>query len=85
MQSIKRVQIEDIDNTKEEDETSQSSSEESSDSEDENQVILEKNKGKYEVVYREEDFEENEKFGFSADVYNFTICANMTKCCSPLQ
>jgi hypothetical protein len=34
---------------------------------------------------REEDFEENERLKFTGDVYNFTICANMTKCCSPLQ
>ena len=36
-------------------------------------------------VVKEEDYEENEKLNFSADVYNFTICANMTKCCSPVQ
>lgn len=40
---------------------------------------------KNEIIVREEDFEENEKLKFSSDVYNFTICANMTKCCSPLQ
>ena len=26
-----------------------------------------------------------EKINFTPDVYNYTICANMTKCCSPLQ
>ena len=39
---------------------------------------------KRDIVVKEEDYEENEKLNFSADVYNFTICANMTKCCSPV-
>lgn len=37
------------------------------------------------MIVKEEDFELNETLTFTSDVYNFTICANMTKCCSPLQ
>ena len=40
---------------------------------------------KHEIIVREEDYEQNEKLQFTGDVYNYTICANMTKCCSPLQ
>ena len=65
--------------------TSDSSSDSESSSEDENEKILSKTNHKYQVIVREEDFEENEKLKFTSDVYNFTICANMTKCCSPLQ
>ena len=36
-------------------------------------------------MIREVDYEPNETIKFTNDVYNFTICANMTKCCSPLQ
>ena len=67
------------------DETSESSADSSSSSEDENEVIMKKTAMKHEIIVREEDFEENEKLKFTSDVYNFTICANMTKCCSPLQ
>lgn len=67
------------------DETSDSSSDSSSSEEDENDIIIKKSNSKHEIIVREEDFEENEKLNFSQDVYNFTICANMTKCCSPLQ
>lgn len=67
------------------DETSDSSSDSSSSSEDENDAIIAKSVIKHEIIVREEDFEENEKLKFSSDVYNYTICANMTKCCSPLQ
>lgn len=70
----------------EDDETSDSSSESSSeDGEDENELLIKNSNSKHEIIVREEDFEENEKLSFSQDVYNFTICANMTKCCSPLQ
>lgn len=69
----------------EDDVTSDSSSDSASSSEDENEKILNKTSHKHQVVVREEDFEENEKLKFTSDVYNFTICANMTKCCSPLQ
>lgn len=69
----------------EDDETSDSSSDSSSSSEDENEIIMKKTAVKHEIIVREEDFEENEKLKFTGDVYNFTICANMTKCCSPLQ
>jgi hypothetical protein len=34
---------------------------------------------------KEEDFMLNESVNFDTDVYSYTICANMTKCCSPLQ
>jgi len=37
------------------------------------------------VVVREEDYKLVEEIQFSNDVYSYTICANMTKCCSPLQ
>ena len=37
------------------------------------------------LVVKEADFEDNEELTFTADVYNFTICANMTKCCTPIQ
>ena len=67
------------------DETSDSSSDSTSSSEDENEIIMKKTAIKHEIIVREEDFEENEKLKFTSDVYNFTICANMTKCCSPLQ
>jgi hypothetical protein len=75
-----------VKNNQMDDETSESMSEESSDDGiDENQKIIDGSKSKHEVIVREEDFEENEKLCFADDVYNFTICANMTKCCSPLQ
>ena len=38
-----------------------------------------------EVEYRELDNAPNEKVKFSDDVYNYTICANMTRCLTPLQ
>jgi len=31
------------------------------------------------------DHKIDERLTFTKDVYNYTICANMTKCCSPLQ
>ena len=37
------------------------------------------------LVVKEADFEDNEELTFTNDVYNFTICANMTKCCTPVQ
>lgn len=37
------------------------------------------------VVIKEVDFLSDEELTFTNDVYNYTICANMTKCCSPLQ
>ena len=58
--------------------------EEEDEDEDDEDAMLKKN-AKREIVVKEEDYEENEKLNFSADVYNFTICANMTKCCSPVQ
>ena len=54
--------------------------EEEDEDEDDEDAMLKKN-AKREIVVKEEDYEENEKLNFSADVYNFTICANMTKCC----
>lgn len=67
------------------DQTSGSDSDISETSEDENKQIIENSDIKQEVILKEEDFFVNEKLKFSSDVYNFTICANMTKCCSPLQ
>lgn len=64
-----------------EDVTSDSSEESSSDTDDDKKL---KDQAKLEVVIKEEDFAENEQLVFSNDVYNYTICANMTKCCSPL-
>mmetsp|Transcript_8499 Transcript_8499/g.14296 ORF Transcript_8499/g.14296 Transcript_8499/m.14296 type:complete len:728 (+) Transcript_8499:520-2703(+) len=62
------------------------SSESSSDTDsDQGEALAKENGSKEQVVMREEDFEENEKLTFTKDVYNYTICANMTKCCSPLQ
>lgn len=65
--------------------SSDSSEDSSSSSEDENEVIMRKSVKKNEIIIREEDYEENEQLKFTNDVYNYTICANMTKCCSPLQ
>jgi hypothetical protein len=65
------------------DETSDEGGAESECESDEDAML--KSHAKREIVVKEEDYEENEKLNFSADVYNFTICANMTKCCSPVQ
>lgn len=64
--------------------TSDSSSSSSSCSSGDEAFLRGANK-KHEVIVREEDFEEKEQLKFTNDVYNYTICANMTKCCSPLQ
>ena len=66
------------------DETSEEDGAAISDDDSDDDAMLKKN-AKREIVVKEEDYEENEKLNFSADVYNFTICANMTKCCSPVQ
>jgi len=67
----------------EEDESSGSSSDSSeyssSDEEDGG------NDERHDILIKEQDFARNEKLTFTGDVYNYTICANMTKCCSPLQ
>ena len=42
-------------------------------------------KSKMNVTIIEEEFDKSLKLKFTSDVYNYTICANMTKCCSPLQ
>jgi len=68
----------------EDDDQTSESSEDSTSSSDEETVRLKKS-SRLEVIVREEDFELNETLTFTNDVYNFTICANMTKCCSPLQ
>lgn len=44
-----------------------------------------KQNSRTQVVMREEDFKLDEQVLFDTDVYSYTICANMTKCCSPLQ
>ena len=67
----------------EDDVTSDSSSDSSSDSDDDN--CKNHSKHKHQLIVQEEDFETNEELKFTSDVYNYTICANMTKCCSPLQ
>lgn len=63
--------------------TESSGEESSSSSSDEDKWLLEKSKCN--VVIKELEFDVEKKLTFSADVYNYTICANMTKCCSPLQ
>ena len=63
--------------------TSDTLSDTSSDSEDPDDVLKKNAKG--ELVVKELDFEQNEKLTFTKDVYNYTICAYMTKCCSPIQ
>jgi hypothetical protein len=70
-------------NNEKDDETSDDGGAES-DQESDEDAMLKKN-AKRDIVVKEEDYEENEILNFSADVYNFTICANMTKCCSPVQ
>ena len=67
----------------EDDVTSDSSSDSSSSSDEDNNRANKKHK--HQLIVREEDYEENEELKFTSDVYNYTICANMTKCCSPLQ
>lgn len=68
----------------EDDDQTSESSEDSTSSSDEEADRL-KRGSRLEVIVREEDFEINETLTFTNDVYNYTICANMTKCCSPLQ
>lgn len=60
------------------------SSDSSSDDESDGEFFL-MEQSRHEVVTKELDFDQNEELKFSNDVYNYTICANMTKCCSPLQ
>lgn len=67
------------------DEVSESSDDDSSSSADENPIVSSKTGRRHEILFREEDYDFEEKLEFSGDVYNYTICANMTKCCSPLQ
>lgn len=68
---------------KEEDETSESDDNETDTSEDEDLEL--KIESRTELVVKQEDFMLNEQVNFDTDVYSYTICANMTKCCSPLQ
>lgn len=37
------------------------------------------------VAVREEDYQLHQSIGLQRDVYNLTICAYMTKCCTPVQ
>jgi len=67
----------------EDDQTSESSDDSTESSEEE--ITKLKQGSRLPVIVKEEDFELNETLTFTNDVYNFTICANMTKCCSPLQ
>lgn len=67
----------------EDDETSQSSDDSTPSSEEDLRKL--KQKSRLPVIVKEADFELNETLTFTNDVYNYTICANMTKCCSPLQ
>lgn len=70
-------------NEEEDDQTSESSDDSTQSSEEEMRRLKEGSRLK--VLVKEEDFELNETLTFTNDVYNYTICANMTKCCSPLQ
>ena len=63
--------------------TSDSDSDDSEGSDDADERLKKNAKG--EIAVRELDFELHEELKFTKDVYNYTICANMTKCCSPLQ
>jgi len=63
--------------------TSESSDSSSDDESDGEFHLLEQSR--HEVVTKELDFDQDEELKFTNDVYNYTICANMTKCCSPLQ
>lgn len=63
--------------------TSDSSSASESSSEDEIEKLARLEKSNTIVI--EMDHKLDERLTFSKDVYNYTICANMTKCCSPLQ
>ena len=63
--------------------TSESSSDTESSSEDEMEKKFKNEKSMTIVV--EMDHKLDERLTFTKDVYNYTICANMTKCCSPLQ
>ena len=63
--------------------TSDSDSDDSEGSDDADANLKKNAKG--EIAVRELDFELQEQLKFTKDVYNYTICANMTKCCSPLQ
>lgn len=65
------------------DETTDSDVDETTTSSDEDADI--KKESRSQVVIREEDYMLVEEVKFSNDVYSYTICANMTKCCSPLQ
>ena len=50
------------------------------DDEDEFKGLME-----YDIVIKEQDFEKNEKLSLGGDVYNYTICAFMTGCTSPIK
>ena len=63
------------------DETTDSDVDETTTSSDEDADI--KKESRSQVVIREEDYMLVEEVKFSNDVYSYTICANMTKCCSP--
>lgn len=65
------------------DETSESDDDETSTSDDSDAEL--KENARQEIVVKELDFGLKEPLFFSGDVYSYTICANMTKCCSPLQ
>lgn len=60
--------------------TDEDSSDGLTDDEDEFKGLLE-----YDIVIKEQDFERNEKLSVGGDVYNYTICAFMTGCTSPIK
>lgn len=82
-----QINLENRQNEKNDEELSSESSEESSSSSssDEDNFLLGNAKSECNVVIKEEEFDKEQKLKFTPDVYNYTICANMTKCCSPLQ
>ena len=77
------INAENREREKEDDLTSESS-DESTTSDEEDEINLKKHSRKN-IIIKETDFEMNEPLSFTNDVYNYTICANMTRCCSPLQ
>lgn len=67
----------------EQDQTSESGEDSTETSGDEDEAI--KAESRTQLVVREMDYQLADIMKFQQDVYSFTICANMTKCCSPIQ
>jgi len=63
--------------------SSESDASTSSNGSDEDKFLV--GKSTCDIIITELEFDAEVELEFSPDVYNYTICANMTKCCSPLQ